>query len=59
MTTVVGKIRNEESLYKGGGRGNDEEWGGSCEIFGVTLTILGIQLDSSHSNQYDLLKLLI
>lgn len=56
---MVGKIRNEESLYKGGGRGNDEEWGGSCEIFGVTLTILGIQLDSSHSNQFDLLKLLI
>ena len=26
VTTVVGKIRNEESLNKGDGRGNDEEW---------------------------------
>lgn len=32
---------------------------GVVKYLGVTLTILGVQLDSSHSSQHDLLKWII
>ena len=62
VVIIVVKIRNEESLNRGDSSGNEEDGrGGSCEIFrgNFNNTGRGVQLDSSHSSQHDLLKLII